>query len=269
MAKSSGKCIFCQRHGNMSKEHFWSDWMAQLFPSEALPAHHEFVSVKSRKIISVYENTLTRQGGAITKKLRVVCQTCNNGWMSRLEDDVKPFLTPLIRGEPIILDLEQQRTLAEWITLKMMVAEFNIPAEVVIPQIDRDALYLKRIIPSYFRIWAISSNSEKWRSRYIRHNATFSLPGTVPTFKTKRNTQTIAWGVGKIFIYVMMSTAPGLDLIDFINVHPLVPKLFPYTGGTLPLLFIRSIDDAAGDKMAATLDDLITSPKVIHFDLPK
>jgi hypothetical protein len=88
-------------------------------------------------------------------------------------------------------------------------------------------------------------------------------------FKTKRNTQTIAWGVGKIFIYVMMSTAPGLDLIDFINVHPLVSKLFPYTGGTLPLPFIRSIDDAAGDKMAATLDDLITSPKVIHFDLPK
>ena len=46
-------------------------------------------------------------------------------------------------------------------------------------------------------------------------------------------------------------------------------KLFPYTGGTLPIPFIKSIDDAAGDKMAGALDELITSSKVVHFDLPK
>ena len=35
-------------------------------------------------------------GNAWTKKIRVVCGTCNNGWMSRLETAAAPLLTPLI-----------------------------------------------------------------------------------------------------------------------------------------------------------------------------
>jgi hypothetical protein len=262
-----GLCIFCQRLGNLSKEHLWSDWMTDLFPQEAVPAHHEVISVRSRKVIPVRSNTMTRQGGVITKKLRVVCRDCNHGWMKALEEAARPILTPLIVGDPIVLNRDQQKILAEWITLKMMVAEHNIPADVVVLQADRDRFYTDRTIPPYFHIWALSSHSEKWRSRYIRHNATFSLPGTIPA-SPKKNTQSIAWGVGRLFIFVMMTLAEGLNLLEFINVHPFVLKLFPYSGEMLPLPFLRSIDDASGDRMAGTLDLLVQSPKVIYKDFP-
>lgn len=242
--------------------------MADLFPKEAVPEHHEVVSISTHKVHPVSSKMITRQGGAITKKIRVVCKKCNNGWMSQLEDLAKPILTPLIVGEPIVLNRDQQRIVAEWITLKMMVSEHNIPPDVILPQIDRDNFFTDRTIPPYFHIWVISSNSEKWRSRYIRHNATFSLPPVVPT-SPKKNTQTIAWGVGRLFIYVMMSTAGGVDLTKWIDVHPTVLKLYPYAGETLPLPFLRSIDDQSGDKMAFTLDELIKSPRVLYKDLPR
>jgi len=268
MTRTAGKCIYCQRYGNMSKEHIWSDWMAEEFPKEAIPAHHEYHAVRRLKTILVRPPKLTtRQGSAITKKLRVVCRDCNHGWMKAIEDAAIPVLKPLIRGEPIVLDRAQQKVLAEWICLKMMVAEHNVPADVVVPQTDRSAFFADRTIPDYFRIWVISSASEKWRSRYTRHTATFSHPGTFPTSRRK-NTQSIAWGVGRLFIYVMMSTAEGLDLTKFIHVHPVVLRLFPYAGETLPLPFLRSIDDASGDRLADTLDMLIGSPKVIYKDFP-
>jgi hypothetical protein len=64
----------------------------------------------------------------------------------------------------------------------------------------------------------------------------------------------------------MMTLAEGVDLLNFIHVHPMVLKLFPYSGETLPLPFLRSIDDASGDEMAGTLDLLIQSPKVLYKD---
>lgn len=49
---------------------------------------------------------------------RAFCQTCNNGWMSRLEDQIRPVLEPMLRGLPrrTTLSLEDQRLLAFWAT---------------------------------------------------------------------------------------------------------------------------------------------------------
>ena len=75
--------------------------MKDLFPKEAVPEHYEVVSVRTHKVVPVGTPKVLscRQGGAITKKLRVVCETCNNEWMSEIEDRVKPILAPLILGQ--------------------------------------------------------------------------------------------------------------------------------------------------------------------------
>jgi len=242
--------------------------MKDLFPQEAIPEHDEVVSVRTRKVVPVgTPKVLSRQGGAITKKLRVVCETCNNEWMSELEDQVKPILTPLILGQEIVLNPAMQKTLAEWISLKTMIAEHNVPADVIVRQEDRDKFLRDRMIPPYFRIWVMSSKSEKWRSRYIRHNATFTLPSK-PLMSPRKNTQTIAWGVGRLFIFVMMSLAEGLDLCDWINVRPVVLRLFPYSGSTLPFPFLVTLDDQMGDRIASSLDMLIQSPNVLWKNPP-
>jgi hypothetical protein len=39
---------------------------------------------------------------------KTVCAKCNNGWMSNIEKEAKPSLTPMIEGEAITLDRTAQ-----------------------------------------------------------------------------------------------------------------------------------------------------------------
>jgi len=55
--------------------------------------------------------------------LRCVCQPCNNGWMSRLEAQAKPYLQPLLMGQPRSLNIVAQATIALWSLKTAMVLE--------------------------------------------------------------------------------------------------------------------------------------------------
>jgi hypothetical protein len=48
--------------------------------------------------------------------VRCVCADCNNGWMSELEDEVKPVLTPLLKNHRTTLTRDDQILLATWAT---------------------------------------------------------------------------------------------------------------------------------------------------------
>ena len=49
-------------------------------------------------------------------RLKDVCETCNNGWMSKLEEDAKPIILDLIRNQRDLsnLNVEERGILAAW-----------------------------------------------------------------------------------------------------------------------------------------------------------
>lgn len=55
--------------------------------------------------------------------VRCVCVSCNNGWMSDLENETKPLLEPMMRGERTLLDLATQARLTLWLVKTAMVLE--------------------------------------------------------------------------------------------------------------------------------------------------
>jgi len=66
--------------------------------------HHVSHSVKDESgkpvlVKSEKGGRLQRRGHREKKKLRVVCEKCNNGWMSEIENDSKPILTPFLNGD--------------------------------------------------------------------------------------------------------------------------------------------------------------------------
>jgi hypothetical protein len=205
----------------------------------------------------------TRQGSTFTKKIRVVCQSCNNGWMSRLENATKPILLKLTQGEPTALDREQQTLLAQWIALKVMITEWNRPLEAFIPKEDRRAFMDNRIIPPYLEMWVITHDSEKWKGAFLRQTALLAFPGPRPS--GRRNSATVAIGFGRLFIFVMMTLEKGMKLSERIGVHPIVPKLFPCAYDTLPLPFLKNLDDQSADRMAYSFDLLIQSTNTKWF----
>src|SRR5258708_3740942 len=81
--------------------------------------------------------TATRDGGLVEAprvwdapelriKVRRVCSSCNNGWMSDLESEAEPLLSPLIFSPNTygLFSATESRTLAFWISKTMLMFQF-------------------------------------------------------------------------------------------------------------------------------------------------
>jgi hypothetical protein len=148
-------CYFCGRTP-LTGEDFLPRWIGKLF------------LVKGRR----YGITKADYGApSIVKRgqrkpefpFKVVCETCNNDWMSTIENDVKSVLEPIIvKSAPSgHISEDQQRRLANWITLRAMIAEAaSMGGLPCYDQSARDAFRnakrLARIPPANSLVWIAS-----------------------------------------------------------------------------------------------------------------
>ncbi len=98
------ECAFCTETANLSLEHLWSDWMNALFPG------------KKRFTRRDQHGNILQQwvSDNLNWKARVVCKPCNEGWMSKIENNhAKPAMTELIHLKPgTVLDKARAQSLA-------------------------------------------------------------------------------------------------------------------------------------------------------------
>jgi hypothetical protein len=125
------KCIFCELVGS-SREHVISDWILELLniKGDSVTFNQRKTFLDSENKIS-FKNELKRTMKYNSYRSNYVCQSCNNGWMCRLEADVKPILTPLIKGErhPKSLTKEEKVLLALWMAKTTCVIDSVDPSE--------------------------------------------------------------------------------------------------------------------------------------------
>jgi hypothetical protein len=107
----------CGRLGEASDEHVVPQWVRRL-----LDIRSEVTLLRGDQL----EELHTRQH--LTVRLRgKICTTCNNGWMSKLEADVRPFLTPMLLGsERLVIDERQRRLLTTWATKTILLTELAL-----------------------------------------------------------------------------------------------------------------------------------------------
>ena len=103
-------CLFCGE-GNLTIEDVWPKWLLGICPPRRIT------------VTGLDKKPLSWAGPAAAIRARVVCQRCNNGWMSDLESAVCKFLKPLIEGasEPVFLSVTEQLQLGAWLTKTAMV----------------------------------------------------------------------------------------------------------------------------------------------------
>ena len=87
-------------------------------------------------------------------RCRVPCEQCNNGWMSQLERDVKPVLTPLIQGYHTRLGPHHLEPLSYWaLKTSLMLDRCSDASRQNIPESEFIALYARRsVLPSAY-VW--------------------------------------------------------------------------------------------------------------------
>lgn len=196
--KPPGKCIFCDG-GKLTREHIWPQWAADLLPNS--PHNTSLRGTLNPRGRLVGEPRLyRRQGGVKNVTVRVVCSICNNGWMSAIEERAKPTLRNLALGDPVEFDARTQKSLVDWIVLKMMIAEHSPPADPAFAQIDRVNFFLNREIPKGIEIFLYLCGHEKWRSSFRRWAGTISATRN-PKYDTKiRNSASVTLGFGQAII---------------------------------------------------------------------
>ena len=105
-------CLFCEielTSSNKSNEHIIPQWLL------------DYLSIREFVIDPTH---MTPKGNVVSQRSHTlnnflcgnVCQSCNGGWMSKLEVKAKPILIDLIDGSKTVIDYEQKDrcTIAQW-----------------------------------------------------------------------------------------------------------------------------------------------------------
>lgn len=116
-------CIFCGQRRSRAREDIVSKWVSEEIGGVG-PFDTDHIGIVPGAPQSARRS---RSGSLASLKLHDVCASCNSGWMSRLEDNVKPVLIPMIQGRPTTLSVAQQRLIAAWAQLKALTLDAYYP----------------------------------------------------------------------------------------------------------------------------------------------
>lgn len=138
------RCIFCQGTGK-SREHVSSEWTHGIVPAEV----GAFCKTKGQGEVLLatnqirYQHTSRQDMPIDLAHLQVhgTCARCNNGWMSEIESVVKPVMTEMLEDNERAISVSEQIDIANWITLKAIVAECLDREHAVVSESERHWFY--------------------------------------------------------------------------------------------------------------------------------
>jgi hypothetical protein len=203
-------CLFCDRNAN-SAEHMWSDWMGPHFAKGAHDKSHESFTRLSQSAEFLPSDRILH-GHPTTRKLRVVCRNCNNGWMSQLESAAKPYIEPMIIGRRVQLNEAAQRIVTDWIALKIIVWEPTDQRGTVFKRAQTLAFSGNRTLPDNLKIWLFRTQIPNFAHITRAFTALFKTSDVSISDREIPNTQTVLFGIGQLVIWVVYSEIAEFEL---------------------------------------------------------
>jgi hypothetical protein len=153
----------------MTLEHVYPKWLVALLDERLSPTE-----------IEVLRDGQTRRAPSLNATVKQVCKTCNNEWMSALEEDVRPFLTPMILGEaPVSLTPDNQHALACWTMKTALMVELFYPLkDRRLPVNLYSSFFRGRAPPNLCAIWSAAYRGELLALRAFSTRLTLTQPAT-------------------------------------------------------------------------------------------
>ena len=165
----------------------WADWIAEtLYRVRSSPIEVGFENGESHP---------THKIGKLSVTVAQFCRTCNNTWMSGIDNDVKPILEPMIlrQAQAITLSPDDQICLSRWAFKTALVAEFALRGKHVIPDKWYRDFYRRRLPPDPgCLIWTTAYGGHEKPGH--AHKRTLPLTGDFPVpnseLKDRKTTET-------------------------------------------------------------------------------
>ncbi len=225
MKKPTKECAFCSHSGNLSLEHITSEWMNTLFPGENI---HQREARGKRAQWTTHDE--------IDWKARVVCETCNTGWMSNIESKhAKPVLTPLITGHNVRTEITQEiaRSIALWVFKTAIVLDHaHHRANPWFPDYVREQLRVEQKMPSTVKMWICGVRGGR---RHINLRAAYGAMNLSPTYPVY--SYIVTGGIGNFaFQFCSIKQKRNIELFPLPEFDDIAIPIWPgiYSGITWP-----------------------------------
>lgn len=116
-------CVFCQKNTKLTREHVIPDWLSELFPKNSFIINQFTSEVGKEWHSKIFQH-----------KVKIVCEACNTGWMSKLESEVKPIIKRLIQLNKTDISKKEQDILSFWVQKTILMLNQSTPRSIRITQ---------------------------------------------------------------------------------------------------------------------------------------
>ena len=177
---------------SVTKAHVFAKSWTSLFDEPNDTREHEVVHRYEDP--ETGEQRLLKRAKTFALVSRKVCGACNSGWLSELEERVRPLMAAFAANTPITLDTEEQADLALWSVAAALIAMSNDPnaAGFADPAIARE-MFREQRPPAGMDIW-LGANSHGEMGWFGSHSLNLAHAPD----------QTGAWGATISFGYAVI-----------------------------------------------------------------
>jgi hypothetical protein len=149
------ECLFCMKPATLTGEHIHSDWMNKILPG------------KWQRLITNSDGLhVEHDSPELNWKVKVVCESCNSGWMSEIEaKHAQPVMSPLILGQTgIPISQADARSIA------LFAFKTAVIIDGIRTQKGVDAFYSPQVRATFRNHLGIPPNVNMWMCAYVsRH----------------------------------------------------------------------------------------------------
>jgi hypothetical protein len=159
---NKGTCVFCGRHGPLTKEDAVPTWLMKILSPAGLSW-----GVTGGQL----QGNLRKVPTGFRLKVAALCTDCNTNWLSPIERRAKPKLMPWMAGIYSPLTVEEQKLLSFWAVKTAMTVQLaQSRTQRVIPMDQYSALHRERTQPPPgFYVW-IQAQPPEWKGVNVYAN---------------------------------------------------------------------------------------------------
>jgi hypothetical protein len=162
--------------------------------------------------------------------VKMVCRSCNSGWMNAIEEAARQTITRLIQGERQELTIEQAEAVATWAVKTTLTAHLTSAEGAGGLAAVYKAFSADRRPPSNSVVWAAATGAEEWGLRFELVSALIATEDESESIAPQDpvNTVSATLGLDKLLLHVVLTARPSVSYPPLDEIHPgAVSRLWP------------------------------------------
>ncbi len=120
---TSGTCVYCGYTGALSREHIFGRWLNERYKRTERETRHDLTRPDKHAFWGEFEsiaNSEHHRSSGYSEVVHNVCEDCNNGWMSSLQNEAQPVVASLADGFWPRFTEPARHSLVRWVAMVMI-----------------------------------------------------------------------------------------------------------------------------------------------------